>query len=174
MRIEPCLRQSLCAAFFIRLLALDEFAKTKDAAKKQILIVRQLREWLSDFVDALLPSLRQNEAALTALTLSMRLWKAAADHLPDTDSLPWELLKKTVQELLRADVDERVRTEFLEKFMGPYDDVRFYTFRAIQCVTLCPPPPPSPSQRDQALILAQIYPSRQGDRPQRNFCEQCI
>ena len=124
---------SLCRVF-IRLLALGDFDKAKDAAKKQIMIVRQLREWLSDFTDALSSLLHEDEAAFTALTLSMRLWKAAADHLPDTDSLPSDLFKKTVQSLLHADVDERVRTEFLENFMGPHDDVRFYTYRAIQYV----------------------------------------
>ena len=125
---------SLCRVF-IRLLGMGDFEKTKEATKKQIAIVRQLREWLSDFSTSLLPMLQQDETALTALTLSMRVWKAAADRLPDTDTFPWELFKKLVKGLLNAEVDGGVREEFIEKFMGPHDDVRFYTYRAIQYVS---------------------------------------
>ncbi len=122
---------SLCRVF-IRLLSLGDMAKAKDGPKKQALVVRQLRDWMSDFSTALLAMLKREESALTALTLSMRMWKAAADRLGDADTVPAELFKKTVLALLQPGVDAQVRDEFIEKFMGPHDDVRFYTFRSIE------------------------------------------
>ncbi|KAH8893781.1 CBF-domain-containing protein [Thozetella sp. PMI_491] len=122
---------SLCRVF-IRLLSAGDLAKAKDAPKKQALVVRQLREWMTDFTKALLSMLRRDESALTSLTLSMRLWKAAADYLGDADTFPADFFKRMVHALLQPGVDGNVRDEFVEKFMGPYDDVRFYTFRAVE------------------------------------------
>ena len=124
---------SLCRVF-IRLLAAGSLAKRKDLAEKDTLIMRWLRERLSDYQQCLLSMLEKEGSALTALTLLMRLLKAVTHDLDGMESsvFPKTFFNDIVRSVLQPAVDDNVRTEFMDKFVEEYDDVRFHTFRAVR------------------------------------------
>jgi U3 small nucleolar RNA-associated protein 19 len=140
---------SLCRVF-LRLLAMGKLVKKKDLAEKDLVVVRWLRDRFSDYKEALLPLLRVDEAALTALTLAMRVLKAEAQHLDEKVeyTFPRTFLTAIVSWMVEPTVDDTVRGEILEKFVQEYDDVRFYTFHAIRYASSFPP---SPARRDANL-----------------------
>jgi len=124
---------SLCRVF-IRLLAAGSFTKKKGASEKEDTVVRWLRERLSEYRKVLTAMLREEQAALTATTLSMRLLKAEAQYLNGTGeySFPGASFSELVTGLMRPEVDDSVRAEFVEKFVDEYDDIRYYAFRTLR------------------------------------------
>jgi U3 small nucleolar RNA-associated protein 19 len=126
---------SLCRVF-IRLLAAGSLTKKKGASEKEETVVRWLRERLSEYRTILTSMLQQEEAALSASTLSMRLLKAESQYLNGSGEyhFPAASFTEFVSGLFQPEVDGSVRKEFIEKFVDEYDDIRYYTFRAIRCV----------------------------------------
>lgn len=124
---------SLCRVF-IRLLAAGNLTKKKGASEKEETVKRWLRERLSEYRRILTTMLQQDEAALTASTLSMRLLKAEAQYLSGTGeySFPGASFSEFIVGLVQPEVDDSVRAEFIEKFVDEYDDIRFYTFRTLR------------------------------------------
>lgn len=124
---------SLCRVF-IRLLAAGGLTKKKGASEKEETVVRWLRERLAEYRRLLTSMLEQEQAALTATTLSMRLLKAEAQYLNGTGeySFPGASFSEFMNGLMRPGVDDSVRGEFVEKFVDEYDDIRFYTFRTLR------------------------------------------
>lgn len=124
---------SLCRVF-IRLLAAGSLTKKKGASEKEETVVRWLRERLSEYRRVLTSMLQQEEAALTASTMSMRLLKAEAQYLNGTGeySFPGASFSEFITAIVRPEVDDSVRAEFIEKFVDEYDDIRFYTFRTLR------------------------------------------
>lgn len=124
---------SLCRVF-IRLLAAGGLTKKKGASEKEETVVRWLRERLSEYRRVLTSMLEQEQSALTAATLSMRLLKAEAQYLNGTGecSFPGRSFSEFLAGLMRPEVDDSVRAEFVEKFVDEYDDIRFYTFRTLR------------------------------------------
>lgn len=124
---------ALCRVF-IRLLAAGSLLRRKNLAEKDIILVHWLRDRLTEYHDALLSFLASDDHALTILTLSMRLLKAQGQYPyreADEHGFPKVLLRDIVAAICRPGADH-VRAEFVEKFVDEYDDVRLYTFRAIQ------------------------------------------
>lgn len=124
---------ALCRVF-IRLLAAGSLLRRKNLAEKDVILVHWLRDRLTEYHDALLSLLASDDHALTILTLSMRLVKAQGQYPyreADEHSFPKVLLRDIVAAICRPGA-EHVRAEFVEKFVDEYDDVRLYTFRAIQ------------------------------------------
>lgn len=125
---------ALCRVF-IRLLAAGSLSRKKNLPEKEVILVHWLRDRLAEYHAVILSLFNQEEQAMTALTLSMRLLKAEGQY-PQTDkedySFPKALLRGIVGALCQPGVDEAVRTEFIEKFIDEFDDVRFYTFKALQ------------------------------------------
>lgn len=124
---------SLCRVF-IRLLASGNLTKKKDASDKDQTIVQWLRERLADYKGCLLSMFELDEAAFTALTLSMRILKAEGEHLHSGAeyTFPTAFFTELVTALVQAEVDDGVRKEFMEKFVGEHDDIRFYVFKSIR------------------------------------------
>jgi U3 small nucleolar RNA-associated protein 19 len=124
---------SLCRVF-IRLLAAGNLTKKKGVSEKEETVLRWLRERLSEYRTVLTSMLQQEQAALTATTLSMRLLKAEAQYLNSTGeySFPGASFSQFLTGLMRPEVDDSVRAEFVEKFVDEYDDIRFYTFRTLR------------------------------------------
>lgn len=124
---------SLCRVF-IRLLSAGNLTKKKGASEKEETVKRWLRERLSEYRRILTTMLQQDEAALTASTLSMRLLKAEAQYLSGTGeySFPGASFSEFIIGLVRPEVDDSVRAEFIEKFVDEYDDIRFYAFRTLR------------------------------------------
>lgn len=128
---------SLCRVF-IRLLATGKLVKRKELTEKELVVVRWLRKRLADYKEALIPMLRREEAALTVLTLAMRILKAEAEHLEEKDeyTFPRAFFAGMVGAIVDASVDDSVRGEFTEKYVLEYDDVRFFTLGALRFVSL--------------------------------------
>lgn len=124
---------ALCRVF-IRLLAAGSLHRKKNLAEKDVILVHWLRDRLAEYHEVLLSFLTNDDHALTALTLSMRLLKAHGQYPyrdADEHSFPKALLRDIVAALCRPGADQ-VRREFVEKFVDEYDDIRLYTFKAIQ------------------------------------------
>lgn len=124
---------ALCRVF-IRLLAAGSLLRKDNSAEKDVILVHWLRDRLAEYNEVLLSFLTSDDHALTALTLSMRLLKAHGQYPyreGDDHSFPKVLLRDIVAALCRPGADP-VRREFVEKFVDEYDDIRLYTFKAIQ------------------------------------------
>ncbi|KAG8159441.1 hypothetical protein KVR01_011102 [Diaporthe batatas] len=124
---------ALCR-IFIRLLAAGRLLRRKSSAEKDVILVHWLRDRLAEYNGILLSFLANDDNALTALTLSMRLLKAHGQYPyreGDQHSFPRVLLRDIVAAVCRPGA-EQVRREYVEKFVDEYDDVRLYTFKAIQ------------------------------------------
>lgn len=124
---------ALCRVF-IRLLAGGSVLMRNNLPDKDVILVHWLRDRVAEYHEVLLSFLASDDHALTALTLSMRLLKAHGQYpYRETDeySFPKVLLRDVVVVLCRPGVDQ-VRREFVEKFVDEYDDIRLYTFKAIQ------------------------------------------
>ncbi|RKU46477.1 hypothetical protein DL546_007940 [Coniochaeta pulveracea] len=124
---------SLCRVF-IRLLANGNLTTKKGASEKEQTVLRWLRERLSEYRTTLISMLQHDGAAMTALTLGMRLLKAEAQYAHGSEdySFPGQSFAAILEGLLQPEVEEDVRDEFGEKFVGEYDDIRFYTFRTLR------------------------------------------
>lgn len=124
---------ALCRVF-IRLLAAGALLRTKHMADKDIVVVHWLRERLVEYHQVLLLLFSCDGLAMTALTLSMRLLKAEGQHTQSDKieyNFPKLFLKELVAALCQTDVDQAVRREFVDKFVVEFEDVRFYTFKAV-------------------------------------------
>ena len=124
---------SLCRVF-TRLLAAGSLEKTKGAAEKEMLVVKWLRERHAEYKKALLHMLGSVESTETVLTLCMRMLKTEGQYLKRGQdySFPIQLLKDIVHKLLKTSIQEELRKEFIENYVEEYDDIRFYTFEAIE------------------------------------------
>jgi U3 small nucleolar RNA-associated protein 19 len=124
---------ALCRVF-IRLLAAGSLLRKNNSSEKDIILVHWLRDRLAEYNDVLLSFLDTNDHALTALTLSMRLLKAHGQYPyreGEEHSFPKVVLRDIVAALCRPGADQ-VRREFVENYVDEYDDIRLYTFKAIQ------------------------------------------
>ncbi|ROW01446.1 hypothetical protein VPNG_07560 [Cytospora leucostoma] len=125
---------ALCRVF-IRLLAAGGLSRRKNLPEKEVILVHWLRDRLADYHAVILPLFTNEEQAMTALTLAMRLLKAEGQY-PQSDkeeySFPKAFLRDLVSALCQPEVDQALRKEFIEKFVDEFDDIRFYTFKAVQ------------------------------------------
>ncbi|KAK4187965.1 CBF/Mak21 family-domain-containing protein [Podospora australis] len=124
--------ETLCRVF-IRLLALGNLVKRKDASEKEATVTTWLRERLADFREVLLSMFDNEKLALQALMLAMALLKAEAQHLDDKPEaiFPRYFFSEIINSIIQSPVDE-LRETFAENFIDEYDDIRFYTFEAIK------------------------------------------
>lgn len=134
---------TLCRVF-CRLMAGGNLSKLREGSGNEATIVQWLRERLQDYEQGLLRLLRNGGTGKqsTALTVVMRLVKEKALHLNQSEDAVWQngLFGKLVQTLIEENVAEETRTEFVEKYVEKYDDVRYYTFACLAYVSS----PPSP------------------------------
>ncbi|CAN8098694.1 unnamed protein product [Discula destructiva] len=124
---------ALCRVF-IRLLAAGALRRKKGMLDKDLVVVHWLRDRLAEARAAMLSRFTRPEHAMTALTLSMRLLKTEGQYpLSDKEeyNFPKASLKDIVAALSQPEVDQLVRKEFVESFVDDFDDVRFYTFKAL-------------------------------------------
>lgn len=125
---------TLCRVF-CRLMAGGNLSKLREGSGNEATIVQWLRERLQDYEQGLLRLLRNggNGKQSTALTVVMRLVKEKALHLNQSEDAFWQngLFGKLVQTLIEENVAEETRTEFVEKYVEKYDDVRYYTFACL-------------------------------------------
>ncbi|KAK4194368.1 putative nucleolar complex protein 4 [Triangularia verruculosa] len=123
--------ETLCRVF-IRLLAMGNLAKKREASEKDATVTEWLRERLVNFRYVLLRMFDNDKLALPALMLAMSLLKVEAQHLNGSDEpvFPRYFFTKVIYSIVQSPVDQ-LREEFAERFIDEYDDIRFYTFEAI-------------------------------------------
>jgi U3 small nucleolar RNA-associated protein 19 len=124
---------SLCRIFTC-ILAAGDFDKKQEPSEKEAVVRLWLRERYSEFKKSLFQLLGGKAAASTALTLCMRMLKSEGTHLRNGLQyfFPATFLKDIIKVLLIPDMEASVRHEFGKKYLEEYDDVRFFTFHAVE------------------------------------------
>ncbi|KAF9879750.1 hypothetical protein CkaCkLH20_02561 [Colletotrichum karsti] len=125
---------ALCRVF-VRLLSAGALLKKKGMSEKESVVAQWLKDRYSEYKTLLIELLGDEDLASTALTLAMRCLKAEAQHLNDREeyTFPQKFLQDILAGLLSSDSDD-ARVEFVEKYLGGYDDIRFYTLKAIKAM----------------------------------------
>ncbi|RDW81665.1 ribosome biosynthesis protein NOC4 [Aspergillus mulundensis] len=128
---------SLCRVFS-RLIAGGNLTEPERAAENEKIVVQWLRERCREYQRLLESIVRGSDASsqITALTLAMRLLNERATHIPGDDTQAWTsgLFRNVFEAVIEARDGQALRSEFLEKFLKPYDDVAYYTFMQVGCV----------------------------------------
>ncbi|KAH7087168.1 CBF/Mak21 family-domain-containing protein [Paraphoma chrysanthemicola] len=131
----PILAAVALCRVFSRLLATGDMVRSKGMGEAEAVIVSWLKERYKDFVDLLLNDFLRSEHGpkqSVALTLLMRLVKEeskAPKYNIKTGPLP-----RLVEALLLLPLDDPSRDEFADKYFKQYDDIRFFTFKAVKTV----------------------------------------
>lgn len=125
---------ALCRVF-IRLLSAGNLRRKKGLSEKDVTVVHWLRDRLAEYHEVILALIPREGSAMTALTLAMRLLKTEGQN-PQSDkdeyNFPKAFLRDIVGALCHPEVDTEVRQEYIEKFVDEFEDIRFYTFKAVQ------------------------------------------
>jgi len=124
---------ALCR-IFSRLMASGDFIKGHSTTEKESVVALWLRERYSEYKIVLLQLLNREASGSIALTLCMRMLKNEGTHLRNGQeySFPSTFLRDILRALLGPDCRDAVRREFREKYLEEYDDLRFYTFGAVE------------------------------------------
>ncbi|KAL1952545.1 hypothetical protein VTO42DRAFT_4829 [Malbranchea cinnamomea] len=133
---SPCMivAVSLCRVF-CRLLAGGHLNKLDGASEQDQILFAWLRERYQDYQQALLLILRNGGAAqqTAALALSMQLIKEHSTHLIGSEVQVWNngFFSDVVAAMVEARDGERVRTEFIKKYVKEYHDIAVYTMNRL-------------------------------------------
>ncbi|KAL9586289.1 MAG: hypothetical protein Q9212_001007 [Teloschistes hypoglaucus] len=125
---------ALCRVF-CRLIALGSLSKSEEAPRSEITIVQWLRGQLEAYKKLLLSLLSMADLVVssTALILLMRLLKSETESLNQASDDNWRngTLRSVVSRLIAADTADAIREEFADKYLQPFDDVRYFTFACL-------------------------------------------
>ncbi|PTB46715.1 uncharacterized protein TrAFT101_003843 [Trichoderma asperellum] len=139
-RYEDAEEESTLAAvalcrIFLRLLAQGSLVAKKNLSEKESVVFGWLKDQYSQYKALLQDMLKDEDLAVTALTLSMRTLKAEGEHLHNKEeyTFPQAFLEGIVAVLITSDSDE-ARKAFLESYVEEYDDIRYYTFKSVKTI----------------------------------------
>lgn len=123
---------ALCR-IFVRLLAQGSLVFKKSLSEKDGVVVGWLRDQLCQYKKLLLSFLADEDLAVTALTLCMRILKAEGEYLSDREeySFPTAFIEDIVRAIFLSD-NEDVRRAYIEEYAEQYDDIRFFTFKSVK------------------------------------------
>lgn len=123
---------ALCR-IFLRLLAQGSLVGKKNQSEKEAVVFNWLKDQYSQYKSLLQSMLKDEDLAVTALTLCMRTLKAEGEHLHNKEeyTFPQAFLEGVVETLITSDSDE-VRKAFLESYVEEFDDIRYYTFKSVK------------------------------------------
>lgn len=123
---------ALCR-IFLRLLAQGSLVAKKNQSEKEAVVFSWLKDQYSQYKSLLQNMLKDEDLAVTALTLCMRTLKAEGEHLHNKEeyTFPQASLEGIVAILITSDSDE-VRKAFLESYVEEFDDIRYYTFKSVK------------------------------------------
>lgn len=123
---------ALCR-IFLRLLAQGSLIPKKNQSEKEAVVFSWLKDQYSQYKSLLQNMLKDEDLAVTALTLCMRTLKAEGGHLHTKEeyTFPQAFLESIVAVLMTSDSDE-VRKAFLESYVEEFDDIRYYTFKSVK------------------------------------------
>jgi len=108
----------------------------RSLSEKEAVRVEWLKARLADFKSILISLLlRDDDLASTALTLAMKVLQAEGEHLQDKEFyvFPKAFLEQIVRALIKTENTD-APSEFLQKFVDEYDDIRYFTHQAIKYV----------------------------------------
>ncbi|KKZ63894.1 hypothetical protein EMCG_01796 [[Emmonsia] crescens] len=122
---------SLCRVF-CRLMAGGQLNKPKGASEQDLILVAWLKQRYQEYQQGLITVLKEAEppAQIAALSLCMRLIKEqTVNGGAGAEISVWKggYFNDLIAALIEAQDGERVRSEFIEKFLNEYHDVAFYT-----------------------------------------------
>ncbi|KAG5290778.1 CBF/Mak21 family [Histoplasma capsulatum G186AR] len=122
---------SLCRVF-CRLMAGGQLIKSKDASEQDLILVAWLKERYQEYQNGLINILKHGEAPaqIAALSLFMRLIKEqSVNGGTGAEIGVWKgpCFYGLIAALIEAQDGERVRSEFIKKFLNEYHDVAIYT-----------------------------------------------
>ncbi|KAM0450201.1 hypothetical protein ACHAO4_006621 [Trichoderma viride] len=125
---------ALCR-IFLRLLAQGSLVGKKNQSEKEAVVFNWLKDQYSQYKSLLQSMLKDEDLAVTALTLCMRTLKAEGEHLHNKEeyTFPQAFLEGVVETLITSDSDE-VRKAFLESYVEEFDDIRYYTFKSVKTI----------------------------------------
>ena len=123
---------ALCRVF-VRLIAQGSLISKKSMSEKESVVVGWLKDQFSAFKTALLSFLEDEDLAITALTLCLRVLTAQGEymHTGEDYSFPASFLQSIVSTVLRGN-DEDVRRAYVEEYAEQFDDIRYYTFKSVK------------------------------------------
>lgn len=127
---------ALCRVF-CRLMALGSMSQSREMADNEKIIAQWLRAQCGSYTDTLLGILHGADPGMqsTALTLLMRVQKERSDNLNELfhDHGQNEgLFSRIIASVTSLNSMELIREEFVEKYVQPYDDVRYYTLACLK------------------------------------------
>jgi U3 small nucleolar RNA-associated protein 19 len=124
---------ALCRIFSC-LMASGDFIKAQSTTEKESVVALWLRERYSEYKVALLQLLNLEALGSTALTLCMWMLKSEGTHLRNGQeyNFPSTFLRDILQILFGPGCGDAMRREFNEKYLEEYDDIRFFTFTAVE------------------------------------------
>jgi U3 small nucleolar RNA-associated protein 19 len=124
---------ALCRVF-TRLMVQGDLVKTKQSTEKEVVVIRWLKERYSEYKAFLLGFLGEEGINIVALNLCMRLLKQEGQYLQNGQdyNFPVTFLTEIVQILLDPETDVAARKEFGGTYAEDNDDIRFYTFEALE------------------------------------------
>ncbi|SZF04848.1 unnamed protein product [Blumeria hordei] len=124
---------SLCR-IFTRLLVTGSMSKQQKASEKAIVVVKWLKDQYLKYKKILTQLLSDDDLSSTALSICMKLLKIEGQN--SSSSTDYEFPTPSLHAILRVLVNTGEfnygRNEFAKKYVDVYDDIRFYTFEAIE------------------------------------------
>jgi len=122
---------ALCRVF-CRLMAAGRLTKSRETADDEVIIVQWLKKQIREYEASTLVMLFSEDISRqsTALTLLMRLMREQANYLKLQDDSIWRngIFTEILQALVGTSAADDRRTEFVEKYLVKYDDIRYHTF----------------------------------------------
>ncbi len=122
---------ALCRVF-CRLMAAGRLTKSRETADDEVIIVEWLKKQIREYEASTLVMLFSEDISRqsTALTLLIRLMKEQANYLKLQDDSIWRdgIFTEILQALVGTSAADDRRTEFVEKYLVKYDDIRYHTF----------------------------------------------
>lgn len=137
---ELAVAVSLCRVF-TRLIAGGNFKESSRADESEKLVTAWLKERCLEYQQALLSIIREADTAsqVAALTLCMRIIKERITHIPGAENNVWgSFFREIIEAIIEAREGSELRTEFVNKFMKEYEDVRWQAFIQITYVQTYP------------------------------------
>ncbi|KAK2785736.1 hypothetical protein FQN52_008285 [Onygenales sp. PD_12] len=121
---------ALCRVF-CRLMAGGQLNKPKGASEQDLILVAWLKERCQEYQHGLVKVLKNADPSsqVAALTLCMRLIKELSSNVQGYETEVWKggYFNDVIVALVEAQDGERLRAEFVEKFLKEYHDIAFYT-----------------------------------------------
>lgn len=130
---------ALCR-IFCRLMAMGNLSKPRQSPENEVVIVQWLQSQLDSYKAMLLDLLSAADPGMqsTALTLLMRLLKGESESSVANQENGWRhgTFSSLVSKIISSDSADAVREEFMEKYLEPFDDVRYYAFVCLRYPSL--------------------------------------